>query len=133
MIFSVGVDHGLIRREGSGMSPPVCRYIVARDAQVLDQQATARTLAERDPGTQREAACIRDLEGASEALGEAMTPDAAAVQRWGATEEFRTFGQIYHYLKQLVSVGWLRSSARGHNQVPVDWVVPLLGILQRVR
>jgi hypothetical protein len=47
-----------------------------------------------------------------------------------ATDEgLGTTGQLYHHLRQLVSSGWLRSSARGHYAVPGERVVPLLVIL----
>lgn len=59
-----------------------------------------------------------------------LMTDATTVQELVATEEFGTTGQIYHHLKQLVSAGWLRSTGRGRYEVPVDRVVPLLGILQ---
>lgn len=61
-----------------------------------------------------------------------LMTDATTVQDLVATEEFGTTGQIYHHLKQLVSAGWLRSTGRGRYEVPVDRVVPLLGILQAV-
>jgi hypothetical protein len=44
-----------------------------------------------------------------------------------------TSGQLYHHLRQLVSAGWLRSSARGRYQVPADRVVPLLAVLAATR
>lgn len=40
-----------------------------------------------------------------------------------------TTGQLYHHLRQLVSTGWLRSSARGQYAVPPERVVPLLIVL----
>ncbi|MFY1695114.1 MULTISPECIES: ArsR/SmtB family transcription factor [unclassified Solwaraspora] len=40
-----------------------------------------------------------------------------------------TTGQLYHHLRQLVSAGWLRSSARGQYAVPPERVVPLLIVL----
>lgn len=47
-----------------------------------------------------------------------------------ATDEgLGTTGQLYHHLRQLVSTGWLRSSARGRYAVPGERVVPLLVIL----
>jgi DNA-binding transcriptional ArsR family regulator len=51
-----------------------------------------------------------------------------------ATDEgLGTTGQIYHHLRQLVSAGWLRSSARGQYAVPGERVVPLLVILSGAR
>jgi hypothetical protein len=44
-----------------------------------------------------------------------------------------TSGQLYHHLRQLVSAGWLRSSARGHYGVPAERVVPLLVTLAAAR
>lgn len=61
-----------------------------------------------------------------------LMTDAVTVHDLAATEEFGTSGQIYHHLKQLVSTGWLRTAGRGRYEVPVDRVVPLLGILQGV-
>ncbi|MEV4638492.1 ArsR family transcriptional regulator [Actinoplanes sp. NPDC049548] len=46
-----------------------------------------------------------------------------------ADEALGTTGQLYHHLRQLVSAGWLRSSARGQYAVPGDRVVPLLVVL----
>lgn len=61
-----------------------------------------------------------------------LMTDAVTVHDLAATEEFGTSGQIYHHLKQLVSTGWLRTAGRGRYEVPVDRIVPLLGILQGV-
>ena len=44
-----------------------------------------------------------------------------------------TSGQLYHHLRQLVSAGWLRSSARGQYAVPAERVVPLLTVLAATR
>jgi hypothetical protein len=44
-----------------------------------------------------------------------------------------TSGQLYHHLRQLVSAGWLRSSARGQYAVPAERVVPLLTVLAAAR
>ncbi|MEV6595281.1 ArsR family transcriptional regulator [Actinoplanes sp. NPDC051346] len=44
-----------------------------------------------------------------------------------------TTGQIYHHLRQLVSAGWLHSSARGQYAVPGERVVPLLVVLSGVQ
>jgi len=49
-----------------------------------------------------------------------------------AEEGLGTTGQIYHHLRQLVSAGWLRSSA-GHYTVPGERVVPLFVILSGAR
>lgn len=61
-----------------------------------------------------------------------LLSDASTVQDLSATDEFGTSGQIYHHLKQLVSTGWLRTARRGRYEVPVDRIIPLLGILQGV-
>lgn len=61
-----------------------------------------------------------------------LMTDADTVHDLAATDEFGTSGQIYHHLKQLVSTGWLRTAGRGRYEVPVDRIVPLLGILQGV-
>lgn len=47
----------------------------------------------------------------------------------GTTEGFGTSGQLYHHLRELTAAGWLRSSGRGHYQVPEPRVIPLLVIL----
>jgi hypothetical protein len=44
-------------------------------------------------------------------------------------EGLGTSGQLYHHLRQLVSAGWLRPTARGRYAVPPDRVVPLLVVL----
>jgi hypothetical protein len=49
-----------------------------------------------------------------------------------ADDDLGTTGQVYHHLRQLVSAGWLQSSARGQYSVPGDRVVPLLVILAGV-
>ena len=62
------------------------------------------------------------------ARGEAHTAaDLAQAEGLGTT------GQIYHHLRQLVTAGWLRSSARGQYAVPGERVVPLLVILSGAR
>lgn len=48
-------------------------------------------------------------------------------------ERLGTTGQLYHHLRQLVSVGWLRTTARGHYAVPGERVIPLLIVLAAVR
>lgn len=48
-------------------------------------------------------------------------------------ERLGTTGQLYHHLRQLVSAGWLRSTARGQYAVPPDRVVPLLVLLSAAR
>lgn len=50
-----------------------------------------------------------------------------------STESVGTTGQLYHHLRQLVSAGWLRSSARGRYEVPAHRVIPLLAVLEAVR
>jgi hypothetical protein len=46
-----------------------------------------------------------------------------------AIDGLGTTGQLYHHLRQLVSAGWLRSSARGQYAVAPERVVPLLIVL----
>jgi hypothetical protein len=48
-------------------------------------------------------------------------------------EQLGTTGQLYHHLRQLVSAGWLRTSARGHYAVPGERVLPLLVVLAAAR
>jgi hypothetical protein len=48
-------------------------------------------------------------------------------------ERLGTTGQLYHHLRQLVSAGWLRSTARGQYAVPPERVVPLLVLLSAAR
>jgi hypothetical protein len=48
-------------------------------------------------------------------------------------EQLGTTGQLYHHLRQLVSAGWLRTTARGQYAVPGERVVPLLVILAAAR
>lgn len=48
-------------------------------------------------------------------------------------EGLGTTGQIYHHLRQLVSAGWLRSSARGLYEVPGGRVIPLLALVMGTR
>ncbi|WP_067505137.1 helix-turn-helix domain-containing protein [Actinoplanes sp. TFC3] len=50
-----------------------------------------------------------------------------------ADEALGTTGQLYHHLRQLVSTGWLHSSARGRYSVPGERVVPLLVVLTGAR
>lgn len=71
-LFSGSLDWGLIPRDGSGMSPPARRHQVARDAAQAREQATEKSLAEKDAEIEHQAARIRDLEGANEALGKAI-------------------------------------------------------------
>lgn len=40
-----------------------------------------------------------------------------------------TTGQIHHHLRQLIAAGWLVSARRGHYEVPVHRVVPLLVLM----
>lgn len=51
----------------------------------------------------------------------------------GTHDSLGTTGQLYHHLRQLVSAGWLRATARGHYAVPGERVVPLLVVLAAVR
>ncbi|MFV2017035.1 ArsR/SmtB family transcription factor [Micromonospora sp. LOL_023] len=55
--------------------------------------------------------------------GARTTAELAEIDGLGTT------GQLYHHLRQLVSAGWLRSSARGQYAVPPERVVPLLIVL----
>jgi hypothetical protein len=50
-----------------------------------------------------------------------------------AHERLGTTGQLYHHLRQLVSAGWLRTTARGQYAVPGERVVPLLTALAATR
>jgi hypothetical protein len=50
-----------------------------------------------------------------------------------AHERLGTTGQLYHHLRQLVSAGWLRTTARGQYAVPGERVVPLLVALAATR
>jgi hypothetical protein len=50
-----------------------------------------------------------------------------------AHEQLGTTGQLYHHLRQLVSAGWLRTTARGQYAVPGERVVPLLVALSAAR
>lgn len=47
----------------------------------------------------------------------------------GSVEGLGTSGQVYHHLRQLVAVGWLRSAGRGRYEVPAARVVPLLVVV----
>jgi hypothetical protein len=51
----------------------------------------------------------------------------------GGHDRLGTTGQLYHHLRQLVSAGWLRTTARGHYAVPGERVVPLLAVLAAAR
>ena len=59
--------------------------------------------------------------------GSRTTAELAAHERLGTT------GQLYHHLRQLVSAGWLHTTARGHYGVPADRVVPLLTVFAAAR
>lgn len=61
-----------------------------------------------------------------------LLTDSSTVQELVERGEFGTSGQIYHHLRQLVSAGWLQSRGRGHYEVPVARVVPLLTIFVAV-
>ncbi|HEY7488404.1 MAG TPA: winged helix-turn-helix domain-containing protein [Streptosporangiaceae bacterium] len=50
-----------------------------------------------------------------------------------AHERLGTTGQLYHHLRQLVSAGWLRTTARGQYAVPGERVIPLLTMLAATR
>jgi hypothetical protein len=58
---------------------------------------------------------------------------ARTVAALGELPSLGTSGQLYHHLRQLVSAGWLRSSARGQYAVPAERVVPLLTVLAAAR
>jgi hypothetical protein len=60
-------------------------------------------------------------------LGVRTTAELSGHERLG------TSGQLYHHLRQLVSAGWLRSTARGQYSVPPERVVPLLTVLAAAR
>lgn len=51
----------------------------------------------------------------------------------GEHERLGTTGQLYHHLRQLVSAGWLRTTARGQYAVPGERVIPLLTVLAATR
>ena len=53
-------------------------------------------------------------------LGRATTAELVELDALG------TSGQVYHHLRQLTAAGWLRAVSRGHWEVPVERVVPLL-------
>lgn len=55
------------------------------------------------------------------------------VAELGTHGSLGTTGQLYHHLRQLVSAGWLRATARGHYAVPGERVIPLLVVLAAVR
>lgn len=40
-----------------------------------------------------------------------------------------TSGQVYHHINQLAAGGWLRSTRRGHWQVPGERIIPLFAII----
>jgi len=58
---------------------------------------------------------------------------AATVTELQERAALGTSGQLYHHLRQLVNVGWLRVAARGRYAVPPDRVVPLLVVLAAAR
>lgn len=47
--------------------------------------------------------------------------------------DVNTTGQLHHHLKDLVAARWLRSPSRGHYEIPVDRVIPLLAIVEAAR
>lgn len=53
----------------------------------------------------------------------------ATTAELAAADEFGTTGQLHHHLRVLVAAGWLRTTGRGHYEVPAPRVVPLLTIL----
>ncbi|TDB86141.1 ArsR family transcriptional regulator [Actinomadura sp. KC216] len=59
--------------------------------------------------------------------GARTTAELASLDRLGTT------GQLYHHLRQLVSAGWLRTTARGRYSVPGERVVPILTMLAASR
>lgn len=54
---------------------------------------------------------------------------AATAADLADTEGLGSTGQIYHHLRQLVTAGWLRATAKGRYDVPPERLVPLLVIL----
>lgn len=57
------------------------------------------------------------------ATGTRSTAELAAIAELGTT------GQLHHHLRLLVAAGWLNSAGRGHYEIPVARMVPLLAIL----
>lgn len=55
--------------------------------------------------------------------GQTATTDLSHIENLGST------GKLYHHLRELVAVGWLKPAGRGHHRVPPERVVPLLVIL----
>lgn len=62
------------------------------------------------------------------ALLHAVLTGTRTVAELTARKDTGTTGQVYHHLRQLVAVGWLRH-ASGRYQVPAERVVPLLTVL----
>lgn len=58
--------------------------------------------------------------------GSRTTAELAALPGLGTT------GQLHHHLRQLVTAGWLRPTARGSYAVPPERVVPLHVVLAAV-
>lgn len=51
------------------------------------------------------------------------------VNELSATEGIGTTGQVYHHLRALAAAGWLRTTSRGHYEVPAKRLVPLYACL----
>lgn len=52
-----------------------------------------------------------------------------SVIRLAELPELGSSGQIYHHINLLIAAGWLSQARRGHYEIPVDRLVPLLVIL----
>lgn len=52
-----------------------------------------------------------------------------ATSELAALDGLGTTGQLHHHLRQLVSAGWVRQSARGSYEVPAARIVPLLALV----
>ncbi|MGY4719986.1 ArsR/SmtB family transcription factor [Naumannella cuiyingiana] len=56
----------------------------------------------------------------------AVLAGARSTAELGAIDGLGTSGQLHHHLRTLVAAGWLQSLSRGHYEVPVTRIVPLL-------
>lgn len=90
----------------------------------------------------QESATTRDLletdwDGAAELLAALAHParlrivkevlaGRATAKELAESESMGSTGQVYHHIRALVAAGWLRTRARGHHEVPVERIVPLL-------
>ncbi len=57
----------------------------------------------------------------------------ATVQELTQVDGMGTSGQVYHHLRQLIAVGWVRASGGGRYEVPAERVVPLLATIVGAR